>query len=143
MWGSSITQSLVFTTTLKCLGIFLDRHFYKEGIHSDSILPDVFIIIKLICLILPYKQALGATDLPRDILDAHLLIRLLIVIIPLAVGELNPRKLGARVKAVGQPLTLGCELGKLQTAAVKLDDFVLLWWLCLLIGCGRRLDGGS
>ena len=77
---------------------------------------------------------------PFELLDAHLVSGLLIVVEPLPLCQVDLVKLGIGLEALGEPLSLWDELGKLQTPAVELDDLLLLGRLCLLIRGRGSLD---
>lgn len=80
-------------------------------------------------------------DFKLQILNTNLIIRLLIILIPIALLKANPSKLRSTLQPSAQPLSLRLELDKLQTTAVKLDQLLALWWRGLLIGSWWGEDG--
>lgn len=63
----------------------------------------------------------GTPNLPSYVCDANFLARLLIVIEPFSVGQINFSELGARVDASCKELSLGLEIRELKPSAVKLE----------------------
>jgi hypothetical protein len=90
-----------------------------------------------------YIHRLCATDLPLHVRDADFLSSLLIIVIPLAIWQLNARELGARLRPCRKELPLSLELCKLEASAVELEDVDLLRRVALWVrgGCFDNVRG--
>jgi hypothetical protein len=103
---------------------------------------------------------LRAPNLPHQVCDADLLARLLVVVEPLALVQLDRLELGPGLLARGKPFALptwsvlqtlhkqtrrthiGLELDKLQPPTIKLQDILHLGRIAALVDGGRSLDVG-
>lgn len=73
-----------------------------------------------------YKQSLRPLNLPLQVLNGDLLPRLLIILEPLALRQINPVKLRPGLHAVRKPVPVRAELGELAPATLELQDRLLL-----------------
>lgn len=97
---------------------------------------------------------------PGNLLDANLLSRLLIVIIPLTIREVNSRERSVTLGALHLPITLeksekhaqklekgrtyvGLEVGKLEAAAVYVDNLLALLLLLGFVDVRAGDDAGG
>ena len=74
-----------------------------------------------------------AAYFPLDVLDADLVSRLLIVVVPVAFAEVNVGELRPRLDACRFPVAIGLELNKFQSSAVQRNDVLCLCWFLLRV----------
>lgn len=98
------------------------------------------------------------TNRPGNLLNADFLAGLLIVVIPLTLGEIDSRECSGGLNTLGFPVTLdecenfdqlrlerftyvGLEINELQTTAVHLENLLASLLFLELVGLGTGNDG--
>jgi hypothetical protein len=80
----------------------------------------------LLCPSTSSSAGLCAADLPLHVCDANFFSRLLVVVVPLAIRQLDARELGAGLGPRRQKFALSLEFCELQAPAVEFEDVDLL-----------------
>jgi hypothetical protein len=90
--------------------LLLELHVYASSHMSPSFFRSSFATSRL----------LRPNDAPLDRCNTDLLARLLVIVEPLPIGQVDARKLRSALRALGQPFAVGFELYEFQTATVEL-----------------------
>lgn len=96
---------------------------------------------RLTCSIAPRTSR--PSNLPLHILDTDLLPRLLIIVKPLPLRQINPREPRVRLEPRSQPIPLRLKLRELKPSAVEFNDVAPLGRRRVWVGRWRISDAGG